>query len=211
MSRKENGPDGLGSLGAAASAALAIAINGARGAAPGSVPSDFLGALESLPAWRDDPRQWRANLHMALQPHRLPSDEDLASRSEVMAFLLRVCSYALTVVNSSDDATRHRNLLQASLFAGALWRMAHTSGDADALAKAAITANSIKAANARHKDNRADRAHVWKWLAEHRQEYSSDEKRADAIVAGKEVSVQRSTILRWIREYNREQKKKLVK
>lgn len=69
-------------------------------------------------------------------------------------------------------------------------------------------AHARQAANVRHKDDRADRVHVWKWLAEHRHQYRTDAERVDAIMGSKQVSKARTTIQRWVTEWNREQREK---
>jgi len=67
---------------------------------------------------------------------------------------------------------------------------------------------SRRLTDARHKDHRADRAHVWQWLEKNRAAYGSDSARADAIIESNQVSLKRSTIARLITEWNREQRNK---
>ena len=95
-------------------------------------------------------------------------------------------------------------LLQAGIATGALAMLVGPYG-----LEASFRAQQAKrAAYASHKDDRADRAHVWDWLQKNRGRYRTDVERVDAIMAGKEVLAQRSTVARWVTEWNREQRSK---
>ena len=93
--------------------------------------------------------------------------------------------------------------MTAAMSAGSLF--GPDKGELEAKVRRAL---AIGALDHRHKDNREDKAHVFRWLAEHRKEYKSDEDRADAIIATKQVSAKRSTVRRWITEWNRAEREK---
>lgn len=195
------------SLSAAASAALAISITSAHRVDGDSSLSACLAELERLPQWRDDSGAWRSGLSAFLNPFRSASDEELARRSPALSWLLRVC-------HSVEDAcaptwgaeTRHRSLLQAGMYTGILARLVHDEEEANKRLLAALTGRAKHAAAARHKDHKADKEHVREWLGKNRQQYSSDAKRIDAIIATKEVSAARATIQKWVTQWNGEQR-----
>lgn len=157
----------------------------------------------------DDARrdQWIDGLWDVIEPMRLPSAIEPASRSKAETWLLKVCMHANRAFRAHrcdgtdrrltfGEGSRYRELLMAAFAAGAL-----AGGDSENELRRAI---SLHALDGRHKDNREDKAHVSRWLTTHRNEYSSDEDRADAIIANHEVSAKRSTVRRWITEWNRE-------
>jgi len=92
------------------------------------------------------------------------------------------------------------------MYTGILARLVHDEEEANKRLLAALTGRAKHAAAARHKDHKADKEHVREWLGKNRQQYSSDAKRIDAIIATKEVSAARATIQKWVTQWNGEQR-----
>jgi len=115
---------------------------------------------------------------------------------------------------AADSTAGLRFRLDALIFSGtAAGYLAGRAGEQSQLAASVkvgvneeISRRAKKAAAASHKDHKADREHVRQWLVQNRASYATDVARIDAIVGGKEVNSARSTIQRWVSEWNRDQK-----
>jgi len=113
-------------LSATAAAAFEIARNAARKIDNDPGLAEWLHELESLPAWRDDPRQWLVQLRNVRGKYRLPSEAEIANRTPAQAAFNRVCwNVETAAVTGNSAATRHRELLQAGIFSGLLLAAAH--------------------------------------------------------------------------------------
>lgn len=156
------------SLAAAASVALQLAVQSARRAAPGAVPARLLEALERLPAASASVAGWLAELRTTAQPYALPSDSEAATRSEALTYLLRVMTHAEAAASEAWEATtRHRNLLQAGIFAGVLARLVHDEASIDARIEAVVSEKASKASKSRAKIKAVEAARTFfdEWKA----------------------------------------------
>ncbi|MBW8075206.1 MULTISPECIES: hypothetical protein [Metallibacterium] len=134
----------------------------------------------------------------------LTASLDSATSPDFVGLCLREASQNALLAASAEVRRQLRlDALQYSGMAtGALAMLVNPAG-----MEACFRARQAKrAADVRHKDNRADRAHVGQWLQENRGRYNTDVERVNAIMAGNEVSAKRSTVARWVTEWNREQR-----
>jgi hypothetical protein len=136
----------------------------------------------------------------------LTASLDSATPPDFLGLCLREASHNALLAASAEVGRQLRlDALQYSGMAtGALAMLSHP----DLLEARFRAKQARRAADVRHKDNRADRAHVWEWLRENRDRYQTDVERVNAIMEGREVSTKPSTLRRWVTEWNREQKVK---
>ncbi|MBA5686704.1 hypothetical protein [Rugamonas apoptosis] len=68
---------------------------------------------------------------------------------------------------------------------------------------------STQGNNAIHKDNRADRAHVYDWCDKNMPDYLTMDKAAAAVFETREVAAQLKTIRNWMTSWKRERAGKI--
>lgn len=132
------------SLGAAAAAALAAAINAAKRIKNDDGLAARIAELEGLPSWRGSPNKWLEILARTRIRHRAESAKDFEAKSLAEKAFNRVCWNVEVAGNSGNPIeTRHRELLSAGIFCGLLFReTVAESAIADAVEAAFIQTGS---------------------------------------------------------------------
>jgi hypothetical protein len=140
------------SLAGAAVVALAVAVAAAKKIKDDAPLARWVQEIETLPAWRDSPATWRQAFLRLRAPHRLPTDSELKRRTMAQTFFNRVCFVVGDATQPGlEMQARHRQLMQAGMFAGVLFSLSDSTEKIDAAIKAAVAERAAHANSKRRK------------------------------------------------------------